>query len=158
MVCDVVDKYFLAFNALFENEKTAKDYGSGELLFHAEINLLDAIHKYPESNAIQLSKILDVTRGAITQWGNKLEEKGFIQRSLKEGNKKEKYYTLTEQGELIRKGHEEYHDEANKEICRYLSELKDSERNAILGFLEKVAFFPVSKFECRSRCCYAQRE
>lgn len=156
MFCEVIEKYLIATSLLSSTEKRAKDYGVGDFLYHAEINLLEAIYRWPESNATQLSKILNVTRGAITQKGNKLEEKGLIERFYKGVNKKEKYYTLTEYGRNIRKNHEKYHDEANNEICKYLSGLSGGERTVIINFLEKIADLPISGFECRCHRCDAE--
>lgn len=136
-----------------EEEKKPKDYGTGHLLYHSEINLINTIYKHPTSNAITLSKIMSITRGAVTQIGNQLEEKGFITRYLKEGNKKEKYYRLTTLGEKVREGHEQYHKEANQSICRYLSTLGDNDVDLIMDFLSKIATLPISEFECTCKEC-----
>lgn len=153
MLCNIIDKYFLTLNSFLEDDKFPKDYGTGESLYSAEITFINAIYNNPESNAIELSKILNITRGAVTQYGNKLEEKNIIERYLKEGNKKEKYYRLTEEGNKIIDGYFKYHKDANDKICEYLSSLDHDEKKIILEFLDKMSELPITRFKCDCKIC-----
>lgn len=148
MQCTIITHYFASMNILLEAEKSPRDYGTGHLLYHSEVNLIDSIYKNQESNAITLSRIMGITRGAVTQIGNQLEEKGLVARYLKTGNKKEKYYKLTQFGDKVRKGHEQYHRQANENICNYLSTLGDDDTALIVDFLDKISMLPISEFEC----------
>ncbi|NLO85656.1 MAG: MarR family transcriptional regulator [Clostridiales bacterium] len=152
MQCRIIHRYFTTLSALMEEEKKPRNYGTSHLLYHSEINLIDCVHKHPECNAITLSRMMGVTRGAVTQIGNQLEEKGFIARYLKSGNKKEKYYRLTELGDEVRRGHEQYHKEANQRICSYLSTLEESDATLIMDFLDQISMLPISEFECCGDC------
>lgn len=153
MKCETISKYFSAVNAIHESRKEPLYHIHTTPIFHSEISFMETIQKNPDANAVELSKIINVTRGAITQWGNKLEEKGIVKRYQKEGNKKEKYYLLTEFGETILEKHAQHCDDANTKICQYLSNLDSKERAAIINFLETVSHLPISEFECNSNCC-----
>ncbi len=152
MQCGVIDKFFKTFNIILENDKLPTDYGDGEPLYNSEINFINAIYLNPNSNVKDLSNILNITKSAVTQYGNKLETKGILNRYLKEGNKKEKYFQLSKKGENIRLKHIQLHNKANTEICNYLLTLKENDRKVILDFLEKISNLPISKFDCGSNC------
>lgn len=158
MQCRMIHQYFTSMNTLMEEERKPRKYGTDHLLYHSEINLIDTIYRHPESNAITLSKIMGVTRGAVTQIGNQLEDKGFIVKYLKSGNKKEKYYRLTELGDEVRRGHAQYHKEANENICNYLSTLEEGDAALIMDFLDKISMLPISEFECNCGCKCAERK
>lgn len=152
MQCKIVKRYFASISALMDEEKKPRTYGTSHLLYHSEINLIDSIYRHQECNAMTLSQVMEITRGAVTQIGNQLEEKGLITRYLKSGNKKEKYYRLTELGDKIRQGHEQYHREANENICMYLSTLGESDVKLIMEFLDRISTLSISDFECMSDC------
>ncbi len=157
MQCEVISRYFLAVQALWERQKAPRDYGTGETLYQSEINFIEAVSRHPHSNAIQLSRRLHVTRAAVTQWGTRLEQKGIIARYITAGNKKEKYYALTELGKTILGGYRQYHLDANRRMCSYLSGLQADERRVIMDFLEKAALLPINAFECAHAENAAQR-
>lgn len=153
MLCKVVDQYFLTFDTLLDDDKSPKDYGSGHMLYKSEVNFIKAIYYNPDSNSKELSEILNITKGAVTQFSNKLEDRGIIIRYLKPGNKKEKYYKLTDVGNEIIINYKKYHEEANQKICDYLSSLDKEEKKIILNFLDTISNLEVSRFECTSSCC-----
>lgn len=153
MICKVVDKYFLTFDNLLDDDKSPKDYGSGHLLYRSEMNFIKAVNSHPDSNSKELSEALNITKGAVTQFGNKLEERDIITRYLKPGNKKEKYYKLTKKGIDIINSYIAYHEEANTKICEYLSTLDKYEKSIIMDFLNKMSSLEITRFECGSNCC-----
>ena len=152
MKCDIIDKFFITFNAILENDKLPINYTDGLVLYNSEINFIHTVFSNPDSNAKDLSQILNITKGAVTQFGNKLENKGIILRYLKPGNKKEKYFKLTELGEKLRLENIESHNKANSKICNYLSSLNIDDREVISNFLDKISTLPISRFECECGC------
>lgn len=152
MQCKIINKLFHIMNSAIETERTPKDYGTGHLIYHSEINLLNAISQYPHLNAIDLADKMGVTRAAITQMAKRLEERGFIIRYAKAGNKKEKFFQLTEVAQAIKAGHDSYHQEANVQICAYLKTLEEQEILIIMDFLNQLTNLPISEFECISNC------
>lgn len=152
MQCDVIHSLLSAAEALKQEEKCPKDYGTGDILYHSEVKMLEVICQNPDLNAAQLSRLMNITRAAVTQMSNKLEEKGYITRYLQEGNKKAKYYHLTERGRMIKEKHDDYHKEANIRICEYLKSLEKQEVAIIKSFLKEIRDLPISEFECSEHC------
>lgn len=156
MRCQIINQLFSMMQTLAEREKTPRQYGDGLALYHAEVNFLEAVFRHPQANALALSKIMRITPGAVTQVGNRLVEKGLLQKESRHGNKKEKYYALTQGGEAVRQGHIAHHFQANREICAYLSTLQQQEIDVITAFLQTASQLPISEFDCmENTCCMA---
>lgn len=148
MHCKMVNKLFMMIKSFAECEKLPNDYGTGIKLYHGEINLLEIIYKNPEVTPVELSRMMGITRGAVTQLGNRLIEKGIIEKQCLEGNKKSKRYAMTALGVKVHKSYRAYHEQANREVCEYLSTLDKHETKTISQFLDKISTLHISEFEC----------
>ncbi|MCP1103706.1 DNA-binding MarR family transcriptional regulator [Aequitasia blattaphilus] len=152
MQCDVIHKFICVMDAMNRERKTPKNYGTGDILYEAEVKMLEAICLQPGINATTLATQMDVTRGAITQMMTRLETKGYIKHYHKGCNKKEKYYKLTNHGEKIREAYNEHHKHANEKVCEYLSGLDPETRKIIIRFLDQIENLPITEFECGGAC------
>lgn len=150
MNCKVAERFFQVFNVLQDEMRQPRDYGTGLQLTHSEVGFLDVVHEEQGANVSRISQRLGFTKGAITQTYQKLMQKGLIEQYNREGNKKEKYFRLTELGERTREGHQQFHEEANQSLCDYFSSLKEGEADVILGFLDHLnECTPFCEFPCR---------
>jgi len=137
-------------NLLKDDQKQVRDYGLGIKINHIEASFLDVIYRLPDANVSAVARKLGITKGAVTQAYAKLTEKGLIESFMRTGNKKEKYFRLTAVGEALRQGHEQFHDEANKNLCRYFSSLSDEEAGIILNFFDQLKdCVPFCEFTCK---------
>lgn len=155
MECSIVKNFFEMLGLILCDQKTPKDYGTGDMLYHSEVDLLETIQRNPESNVSKLSEICGVTKSAITQMTGKLIEKNLLEKYNQPGNKKEKLFMLTEKGILIQKGHEDYHEKSNKEIQDYLCALGPEEKQIVNDFIDKVKDcvpFCIFKCNCEGGC------
>lgn len=149
MYCKVTDQIFGITRLLEDERKKPKDYGSGVLLYHAEVQLLDTIARYPEENVSALSERLGITKGAITQLVEKLRQKELIETVRRVENKKEKYFNLTVKGQRSIQGHQQHHQQANQSLCDFMSTLKPNETDAVFRFLEHLKLsVPFCEFQC----------
>ncbi|WP_349947858.1 MarR family transcriptional regulator [Lacrimispora sp. BS-2] len=151
MECKLIGNLFEVIAMITDEQRIPQIYSESNLLYHAELNLIDTIYDHPHANARMLSEIMGVTQGAITQMTVKLTEKKLIEGYKMPGNKKEKYYRLTAEGKQARLKHQEYHSEANQKLCQYFCSLSDASAKVILDFFEKVKeCMPISEFACQS--------
>jgi DNA-binding MarR family transcriptional regulator len=90
--------------------KKPKDYGTGDLLYIAEIHTITMVGKNNEINMTQLAEIMGVSKGAISQTIRKLVSKDFIIKS-NDTNKKEINLKLSEKGHIVYKGQESFQKE-----------------------------------------------
>jgi len=84
-----------------------KDYGTGDLLYVAEIHTITMVGKNKEINMTQLAELMGVTKGAISQTIRKLVNKNFITKS-NSTNLKEINLKLSEKGIIVYKGQESF--------------------------------------------------
>lgn len=149
MRCTIIDAFFNILDAVSDAEKVPHDYGTGQLLYASELTMLEAIAAHDSPNAMALSRHLNVTRAAITQMGNKLEEKGFIRRFAREGNRKERCYELTDVGRTLRLLHQQHHAQANLQMREYLCALSETDAAVLMQFFDKVMeLMPICSFDC----------
>lgn len=150
MNCQIVDYFFEVMNLLIEEQKRPKDYGTGMKVNHIEVSFLNVIYNCPNANVSNIAEKLGITKGAVTQTYSKLMEKDLVESFMREGNKKEKYFRLTENGKTVRDGHEKFHDECNRNLCRYFSSLNDEEVKVVFNFMEQLKeCVPFSDFICQ---------
>jgi DNA-binding MarR family transcriptional regulator len=84
-----------------------KDYGTGDLLYLAEIHTITMVGKNREINMTQLAELMGVTKGAISQTIRKLVTKDFITKA-NTTNRKEINLKLSEKGLIVYKGQESF--------------------------------------------------
>ncbi len=148
MNCKVTEKIFEVMNMLLEEQKKPREYG-GQLLYHSEVVFLDVVHRFPELNVSEMSSFLRITKGAVTQFSVKLSNKELLEIYTKAGNKKEKYFRLTEAGEAVRKEHLDFHESSNRNLCNYLKTLDVNEIKTIFDFLDHLKdCVPFCEFDC----------
>lgn len=90
--------------------KKPKDYGTGDLLYIAEIHTITVVGKNKEINMTQLADMMGVTKGAISQTIRKLVNKNIIIKS-NDVNKKEINLKLSDKGLMVYKGQESFQKE-----------------------------------------------
>lgn len=149
MNCKVTEQIFVIIRLLEDERKKPKDYGSGDLLYHAEIMFLDTIARYPGENVSALSERLGITKGAITQMVEKLRQKEMLQIVQREDNKKEKYFQLTAMGQKAIQEHHRLHQQANQSLCDFIATLNRNEADAVFRFMEHLKqCVPFCEFQC----------
>lgn len=118
-----------------ENQKKPRRYGLKVLLYPSEILLLMLIGRYPEAGVTELAERGGVTKGAISQMVQKLENKRLIARVHDPSNRKRIAFRLTSQGYTAFYNHEKISDETDSELVAFLNSLTDAEADLITRFL-----------------------
>ena len=90
-------------------EKTPRNYGTGELLYASEMNIIETLGYNQGINVTDLAEKLGVTKGAISQVIKKLEKKNLVSRFREPGNNREVLLKLTIKGEIAFHQHELFH-------------------------------------------------
>lgn len=153
MQCSIVKNFFNMVDNIICGQKLPRDYGTGDLLYHAEADLLEVISENPDYNVSKLSEKCSVTKSAITQMTSKMIDKGLLQKYNLDTNKKEKMFLITEKGELVQEGNRKYHEESNAVMHDYLCGLNPEEKKIVNEFIEKVnECVPFSVFNCHCNC------
>ncbi len=103
----------------------------------SEVHCIESIGRNVDSNVTKLAESLYMTRGAISKITKKLTEKGLIESYQKPDNKKEIYFRLTEQGEVINRIHEELHKEFQERDKAVFEHVTEEQLDSMLNFMEK---------------------
>jgi Transcriptional regulators len=135
---EILEKLIRLINKINQTNKVPKDYGTGDMLFHAEIHTIEAIRNHGNVNASELSNVLGVTNGAITQIISKLKKKSLVEQYNTAGNKKEVFYRLTDKGKIADLGHQNHHKESYMNLNQYIDSLEDDKITILNEFLEKL--------------------
>lgn len=153
MTCQIVGRLYQTLDHIDRKEKTPRDLAGFESLNKADIRLIDMVALSPGASASELSQILGVTPGAMSQWCRRLEKMGIIERVPLEGNRKEKQIFLTPEGEEIKAERDSAHRAANAQMCSFLRGLEPDQLEAIVLFLNQAMTLDISPFECLSDAC-----
>lgn len=106
-----------------------------------EIHCLQAIGINEGSNLKSISKVLGVTKSAISQMVGKLEKRGFVRKDRSPDNNKELLAFLTDSGWDAFRIHQEFHERHMHNLLERLDEFSDPQlatTSAILAVIEIV--------------------
>ncbi|MDD4300444.1 MAG: MarR family transcriptional regulator [Methanomicrobium sp.] len=134
----ISEKWIRILNKIDSEEKTPKDFGTGDFLHRSEIHTIMAVGDNPGINVTNLSEILGISKSAISQMIKKLERKKLIERFVEEENKKEIRLVLSPKGKIAYLGHEQHHARIFAKMHSKIGSLNISEFELISGFLSAV--------------------
>ncbi|MDF2567030.1 MAG: MarR family transcriptional regulator [Oscillospiraceae bacterium] len=103
----------------------------------SEVHCVECIGRNVDSNVTKLAESFYMTRGAISKMTKKLIKKDIIESYQKPDNKKEIYFRLTEQGQVIYKIHEELHKEFRERDKAVFEQVTEQQFDSMLSFVEK---------------------
>jgi DNA-binding MarR family transcriptional regulator len=103
----------------------------------SEVHCIEYIGRNADSNVTILAESFYMTRSAISKITKKLIEKGLIESYQKPENKKEIYFRLTGQGEVINNIHEELHREFQERDRAVFELVTEEQFDSMLAFIEK---------------------
>ena len=103
----------------------------------SEVHCIENIGRNVDSNVTKLAESFYMTRGAISKMTKKLIKKGVIESYQKLDNKKEIYFRLTEQGQVIYKVHYKLHKEFQERDKAIFEQVTEEQFDNMLSFVEK---------------------
>lgn len=93
------------------NQKTRvpKHYGTEDLLYPAEVHLLELIGSGDGITTTQLAERLAITKGAVSQTTARLLDKQLVLKTPAPGQRREQLFTLSEKGNIVYRHHRQLH-------------------------------------------------
>lgn len=135
---DLLDTISRILNKAAAIEKQPVDIGHGVLLYASEVHLIDMAGRYPAAGISQIAARLGITKGAVSQTAKKLEEKGYIERANREGDKKSVIIRLTERGKDAFYWHSAYHEMVNQDMIGQVSKLSRRDIENVFSILMRM--------------------
>ena len=122
-------------------EKVQRSFGTGEMMSHSEIHLLEIIGDTKGLSVTDISRHLGITKGAVSQSLIRLEKKGFTTKETDPENLSRSIVSLTSKGQTAYWSHKHWHETMDGGFLKYLDELDDESFEIIVDFLDKVETF-----------------
>ncbi|MEM9255256.1 MAG: MarR family transcriptional regulator [Pseudomonadota bacterium] len=123
-------------NKMMWGRKHPRDYGTGELLYMSEVEVISEVGRHPEINLTQLSEVLGVTKATLSPIVNRLDKKGYLAKLQAPNNSKVRLLVLEEQGRKAVKGMTAYAMKFNEHMGD-VTEAELSSYIRLLGRMEK---------------------
>ena len=124
-----------------ELEKTPHEYGTGILMQHAEMYMVETLGQNEGLSVTRLAGIMQITKGAVSQTLKKLEGKGLVQKFPDPANASRTLLYLSPDGKRVLKAHQKWHRKVDGGFNEYLESLKGSDVLTIRNFLNRYEFF-----------------
>ena len=118
-------------------EKQPIDFGTGDLLYPAEIHVIDAVEN-GINTVTSLGEHFGITKGAASQTVKKLTEKGFVRKARNPGFSKEVLVSLTEKGRTASANHRQFHRAMDEGLIRRLKEIPQDQAKVFQHILEQI--------------------
>ena len=123
-----------------EIEKMPHDF-EGTTVYHAEVYMLMNIARNPQISVTGLAKILEITKGSVSEVVKKLEKKGFIIKARARDNASKITLTVSPAGLQILEYHKKIHENSEVNFMRYNQTLSKEDTKVIVDFLIKFESF-----------------
>ncbi len=124
------DTYRL-INKYNQKAKTAKHYGTEDLLYSAEVHMIEMIGSYEAITTTKLAEKLGITKGAVSQITRKLLEKKLIIKIPSTEKINEVLISLTDKGRIVYSYHQNMHEKMLESVDSILCNLSDEGKIAL---------------------------
>jgi DNA-binding MarR family transcriptional regulator len=118
-----------------EIDKKTRYYGTDMPLFSSEINMIRVIKENEGVSVTGIAEKLGVTKGAVSQIINKLNNKGLIRKETDLYNQSKLKITLTPKGEIAEINHEKVHSKIDELIENILENTTEENKVFLKEFL-----------------------
>lgn len=137
----VIKKFQNAARLWVEHEKTPHDFGNGQIVYHSEVFLLIHIEKHRKSSVIELAKILNITKGSVSEVLKKLEKKDLIIKESSLDNASKVMIDISPKGIELLKKHDKIHLNIEVGFKEYYESLSDEKLVVLEEFFTKCEDF-----------------
>ncbi|WP_147822123.1 MarR family winged helix-turn-helix transcriptional regulator [Salidesulfovibrio onnuriiensis] len=133
----IVEQYLLLVEKISNTTKIHNSFGTDVNIYRSEIHIIQMIGDRKEVYISEISRLVGVTKGTVSQIVKRLENKGLVEKSTDESNNTRQLVHLTAKGMTAYQAHVDYHLRNHREMEDFLASL-DAESRAVLGkFLTK---------------------
>ena len=126
-----LENAYRLINKYNQKAKTAKRYGTEDLLYSAEVHMIEIIGSYEMITTTKLARVLGITKGAVSQITRKLLEKNLIVKESSREKNNEVLISLTEKGRVVFCYHQGMHEDMLRKIELILYDLSDEGKTAM---------------------------
>lgn len=134
-----ISRQLLDVISTFKNyDGKARYFQTDYKLSFSEIHLIEFIGNNNNPYVSQIANENKITKGAVSQSIKKLEQKGYLYKTIDVDNKSREFIRLTKKGNVAYSEHKNYHKIIDNQISSILKNFNVEEQKGILLFLEKI--------------------
>jgi DNA-binding MarR family transcriptional regulator len=138
----ITEQFYQLVKLANKLEKTPRRFGTDEPLSGTEIHLLELIGDNDESLSVSdLSRLLGITKGAVSQSLKRIENKGFISKEDDPENLSRLIVKLTFKGKTAYFAHKHWHESMDGGFKEYFLGLDQGKLDFLIEFMNKVEVF-----------------
>jgi DNA-binding MarR family transcriptional regulator len=130
---DIMDLFIQGVRKYNALEKVPVWIGSKHPMYPSERHFLNMIGEHQGVNITEFANATGITKGAVSQIVNKLENKGFVRRYKSGNNNKEVFLELTRDGLDIYIKNKKTNDETIKPLIERLKKYSDDEVDFLIS-------------------------
>ena len=131
-------------NKVARMSQNPKQFGTGEFLPLAEIQIIHTVGNIPDITMTELSGQLGLTKGTVSPVVNRLVERGYLIKTRSQRDGRRAKLNLTSKGTTAAEGYEEY---AREYVAQYASEISFGEWIIVNEILAKLEAFIDNKLK-----------
>ncbi|MBN1959382.1 MAG: MarR family transcriptional regulator [Deltaproteobacteria bacterium] len=131
----LLEGIYLAHQWLSTLESTPRDYGTGDLLFSADIHTVVAISRKPGCSLTELATFLSISKAAVSKFVNKLERLGYVIKPIAPQGGRAVALQLTRKGISAVNAHSAFEKKVFGPLRQIEKSLSQSEYAAVARFL-----------------------
>lgn len=134
---ETIERLFRVTNKMLFGRKHPRDYGTGELLYMSEVEIIRELGHSDGITLSELSAKLGVNKATLSPIVNKLERRAYLSKTPSPHNAKYKMLSLTEKGLKAVEGMSLY----GGKFADYMREVPAEELSHYVSFLDRVEMF-----------------
>ncbi|MHB8139066.1 MAG: MarR family winged helix-turn-helix transcriptional regulator [Smithellaceae bacterium] len=138
IVREMIIDFLRLMNKFNKLSKQTFDFGTGDVLYPAEVHVIDEIGKKNGETVTGLCKLFGVTKGAVSQIVGKLSRKGYVKKVRNENYGKEIILSLTPKGKKAFDAHIQLHDAIDKDFVRALGDIPPKQVEQFTDILKRI--------------------
>ncbi|MFO8102502.1 MAG: MarR family winged helix-turn-helix transcriptional regulator [Dehalococcoidia bacterium] len=131
-------------NKIARLSQTPSEFGTGERLPLAEIQVIHTVSNAPDITVTELSGQLGLTKGTVSPIVNRLVERGYLTKTRSKQDGRKVKLNLTDKGKTAAEGYEDY---AREYVSQYASEISFGEWIIVNEILAKLEAFVDTKMK-----------
>lgn len=136
MTPDIFENSYRLLNKYNQKTQKSKHYGTDDLLYAAEVHMIDTIGTHGEITTTSLAQLLGITKGAVSQTTAKLLDKGLIEKQTSLEKKTAVCIRLSEKGQLVFEYHRNMHRNAQEKVQKLIDTLSPESLAAVQGIID----------------------
>lgn len=133
---NIFENTYRIINKYNQKTKKPKNYGTEDLLYAAEVHMIEVIGSHGQITTTKLAQVLGITKGAVSQTTNKLFQKNLIEKTNSAEKTNEVFISLSESGQQVFTYHRAMHSRMLEQLQDLLKEQTPESLQAISRVFE----------------------